>query len=131
MAQLDHPGRATSRPVRRLATSALCAVLAVVYWLLGLTPANSFASTPNSLTVTATASPQSGGTLPADSTVTYMLQAESQQALPSGGVVVDDLAGLLGHATVTTSKADLAKHGLTLDTSTGASASLAAVWVGP
>ena len=51
-------------------------------------------------------------------TVTYTLKANIRQPLTSGAVVVDDLAGLLGVAKVTTSKADLAKHGLTLNMST-------------
>jgi uncharacterized repeat protein (TIGR01451 family) len=69
------------------------------------------------VTVSATVSPSSGGTVQAGATVTYTLHATSQQPLPQGATVVDDLAGWAGSATVTTSNADLAQRGLALNAS--------------
>jgi hypothetical protein len=85
--------------------------------LIGIA-ATSSATAPQPLTVSATASPASGTTVDPGAVVTYTLNAKSQQPLPDGATVVDDLSGLLPNATVTTTPGDLAKQGLTLDTNT-------------
>jgi hypothetical protein len=51
-------------------------------------------------------------------TVTYTLRAQTLQPLPQGATVVDDLSGLLGHATITTPATQLANEGLTLEPTT-------------
>jgi hypothetical protein len=77
--------------------------------LIGL-PATSSATGSEPLTVSAKASPASGTRVDPGATVSYSLDAQSHQALPQGATVVDDLSGLLGNATVTTSAAQLAKQ---------------------
>jgi len=72
-------------------------------------------TTRGPLTVTVTASPVSGSTVHPGATITYRLKATSQRPLPAGATVVDDLSGLLGHASIATTSAGLAGHGLTLD----------------
>src|SRR5262245_5260511 len=95
--------------------SVLLALVAIVG--TSLTFAGPAASTPTSarLTVKATSNPASGSAVDAGATVTYTLTATSLEALPSGGTIIDDLSGLLGHATVASSEADLAKQSIAVD----------------
>ncbi|HKE71996.1 MAG TPA: hypothetical protein VKB57_00165 [Acidimicrobiales bacterium] len=82
--------------------------------LMGM-PTPSSGATPPPVTVSATADPPSGGSVAPGATVTYTLEAGSQQPPPQGATVVDDLSGLLDHATVVTPPTELARRGLALD----------------
>src|SRR4051812_14372294 len=101
VAQPHNPRRNTRRQTGRRTLSILAAMLAAIGWLLTLLPPTSFATPREPLTVTATASPASGRMPASGETITYTLKAKSQQPLPAGAVVVDDLAGLSGSAKVT------------------------------
>lgn len=98
-------------------------LLGTITLLLGttagiVTVATSGASTREPVTVTVTASPASGSTVHPGTMITYRLHATSRQPLPAGTTVVDDLSGLLGHASIATTRAGLARHGLTLKRTT-------------
>src|SRR5262245_21294780 len=102
------------RAGRRVLIWAVLPVVAIVgASLTSIAQASSAPAT--TLTVAATSDPASGGAVDAGGTVTYTLTADSVAALPSGGIVVDDLSGLLGHVSVATTDADLAKRGITVD----------------
>src|SRR5262245_14800189 len=108
---------------RRPSRSTPCAMLGTLAALTTLIggslmgpPAPSSAAPAPPVTVTATANPRSGGTVAPGATVTYTLEASSRQPQPQGATVVDDLSGLLDHATVVTPPAALAQRGLDLDT---------------
>jgi hypothetical protein len=91
------------------------AVVAVIAASVTFVSPASPASTDAPLTVTATSSPASGGTVDPGATVTYTLEATSLVAQPSGATVIDDLSGLLGHATVASTQAELTRQALAID----------------
>src|SRR5262245_11499965 len=108
---------------RRPSRSTPCAMLGTLAALTTLIggslmgpPAPSSAAPAPPVTVTATANPRSGGTVAPGATVTYTLEASSRQPQPQGATVIDDLSGLLDHATVATPPVALAQRGLDLDT---------------
>jgi hypothetical protein len=103
---------------RRCARTRAIPVLAVCIFVVGVLaslPAGLAAPTAESVIVSATASPASGSKVDPGAGVTYTLNAQPQQPLSQGATVVDDLSGLLSHASVTSSATDLANQGLTLD----------------
>jgi hypothetical protein len=100
---------------RRALVWAVVPVVAIVGASLTSIAQASSAPATVPLTVAATSNPASGGAVRAGTTVTYTLTATSQAALPSGAKVVDDLAGLLPTATISTTSADLAKQNLALN----------------
>jgi hypothetical protein len=117
MAQLARSSlshRRQRRPAQRGALLFVPAFLALAAWMVTFLPSSSSATTPRGVEVTVTASPASGGTVTAGSTITYRLHVESGQPLPAGLTVVDDLGGLLGHARISTPDDRLAEDGLRL-----------------
>src|SRR5262245_47387609 len=107
--------RRPSRSTPSALLGVLVAVAAVVSGSLAGLPAPSSAATPPPIAVSATSDPPSGGTVAPGATVTYTLEARNQQPPPPGSTVVDDLSGLLDHATVVTRPEDLEQRGLALD----------------
>jgi len=83
----------------------------VATWL----PTEAAAPASAPVTVTVTSNPASGGSVAPGATVTYTLSAQPLQPLPQGATVVDDLSGLLSHATIATPATQLASEGLALD----------------
>ena len=93
----------------------LVAVATIVLGLLAPTGVALAVTVSAPLRVSATANPASGGAVRAGDTVTYTLDAISEQAVPDGAQVIDDLSGVLEHASILSTAGELADRGLKLD----------------